>query len=67
MIKIDMEIPPKCEECPCCQPDAHFIQYICGITDESIMDYEDCDKILEERPDWCPMEAMEHETECTKC
>lgn len=38
MILIDTELPDCCENCPCCQPDAHFMTYICGIEETDVMD-----------------------------
>ena len=40
MIQINMDLPKSCEECPCCQPDAHHWFYSCGVTGEDVMDSE---------------------------
>ena len=55
MVKIDMSLPQNCAVCPCCQPDAHFISYTCGIDNSDVMD-EETGEILQERPVGCPME-----------
>lgn len=50
----DMGLPTGCDVCPCCQPNAHFTNYTCGITDEDATD-EDTGEIFTERPWFCPM------------
>lgn len=53
MTLIDMELPVGCDVCPCCQPDAHFTRFTCGVTEEDVTD--DTGEILQERHPWCPM------------
>lgn len=55
MVQIDMDMPKNCEECPCCQPDAHFMLFTCGIDGSDIMD-DETGEILQERPAGCPMQ-----------
>lgn len=55
MIQIDMDMPKNCSKCPCCQEDPHGTLYTCGVTEEDIMD-DETGEILQERPDWCPLE-----------
>lgn len=57
MILIDTELPDCCENCPCCQPDAHFMTYICGIEETDVMD-EETGEILSKRPEWCPIREV---------
>lgn len=57
MILIDMEMPTGCDECPCCQPDAHFNRYTCGVYDDDVMD-DETGEILQERPSWCPLKEV---------
>lgn len=56
MLLVDMELPTGCDVCPCCQPDAHFNQFTCGITEEDVMN-EETGEILQERPFWCPIQV----------
>lgn len=60
MILIDMELPASCEECPCCQPDAHYMQFSCGIENTDVEDYE-TGEMPTERPDWCPLREVSAE------
>jgi hypothetical protein len=57
MIQINMDLPKSCEECPCCQPDAHHWFYSCGVTGEDVMDSE-YKHVLEHRPQWCPIKEV---------
>lgn len=56
MLLVDMELPSGCDVCPCCQPDAHFNLYTCGITEEDVMD-DETGEILQERPLGCPIQV----------
>lgn len=57
MVQIDMDMPKNCEECPCCQPDVHFMLFTCGIDGSDIMDYE-TGGILQERPAGCSRQEV---------
>lgn len=51
------EMPTGCDECFCCQPDAHFCNFTCGVLDEDITDYE-TGELFTERPSWCPLKTV---------
>jgi len=54
-----VEIPRGCDECFCCQPDAHFCRYTCGILNEDVMD-DDTGELFTNRPPWCPLKEATH-------
>lgn len=57
MIQIDMEMPTNCNVCPCCQPNAHFNHFTCGITENDTVN-DETGEIFQERPSWCPLKEM---------
>lgn len=56
MVKIDIDMPKSCADCPCCQPDVHFMLYSCGVNGDDVMD-DTTGEILNTRPCGCPMEG----------
>lgn len=54
MIKIDIDMPNSCAECPFARPDIQaFLPEICAITEEDVTD--DDNELLTERPTYCPL------------
>lgn len=60
MVLIDMELPSGCDVCPCCQPDAHYIRFTCGVTEDDIMD-DETGEVFDERPPYCPIKEISEE------
>lgn len=58
MVRLNIEIPKDCGECPCCEGYESFLGDLysakCRATGKEVLVY-----IGEERPDFCPMESEE--------